>query len=98
MPDLNFQVEGAEPVAHAAAPLLAFKLRVTNADAQQHIHNIMLECQIRIEPTRRALPGGRTGTTARLVRRASALERYHAEYALDACPRDRSAVRGEYAR
>jgi hypothetical protein len=58
MLDLNFQVEGAEPIAHAAAPLLAFKLRVTNADPEQHIHNIMLECQIRIEPTRRSYNAG----------------------------------------
>ena len=29
MPDLNFQVIGAEPVRHAAEPLLLFKLRVT---------------------------------------------------------------------
>ena len=28
MPDLNFQIEGAEPVSFAAAPLLAFKLRL----------------------------------------------------------------------
>jgi uncharacterized protein DUF6084 len=54
MLDLNFQVEGAEPRAHAAAPLLAFRLRVTNADPEQHIHNVMLETQIRIEPTRRS--------------------------------------------
>jgi hypothetical protein len=53
MLDLNFQVEGAEPIARAAAPMLAFKLRATNADPEQQIHSIMLECQIRIEPTRR---------------------------------------------
>ena len=33
MPDLNFQVEGAEPQRFAAAPLLLFKLRVTEAVA-----------------------------------------------------------------
>jgi Family of unknown function (DUF6084) len=52
--DLNYQVEGAEPLEHAAAPMLALKLRVTNSDPQQQIHNILLECQIRIEPTRRS--------------------------------------------
>ena len=58
MLDLNFQVEGAQPVAHAAAPMLAFKLRVTNADSEQPIHNILLECQIRLEPTRRSYDEG----------------------------------------
>ena len=33
MPDLSFQVEGAEAVPFSAAPLLAFKLRIANADA-----------------------------------------------------------------
>lgn len=53
MPDLNFQVEGAEAVAHAAAPLLSFKLRVTNADAEEPVHSVALRCQIQIEATRR---------------------------------------------
>jgi len=53
MPDLNFQVEGAEAVAHAVAPLLSFKLRVTNADADEPIHTVALRCQIQIETMRR---------------------------------------------
>ena len=53
MPDLNFQVDGAEAPPFAAAPLLAFKLRVTNADQQEAIHSVMLRCQIRIEAPRR---------------------------------------------
>lgn len=53
MPDLNFQVEGAEAVAHAASPLLAFKLRVTNADADEPIQTVALRCQIQFETTRR---------------------------------------------
>ena len=53
MPDLNFQVEGAEAVAYAAAPLLSFKLRVTNAEADEPIHTVALRCQIQIEVTRR---------------------------------------------
>lgn len=53
MPDLSFQVEGAEAVAHAAAPLLAFKLRVTNADADEPIQTVALRCQIQFETTRR---------------------------------------------
>lgn len=53
MPDLNFQVEGVEAVAYAAAPLLSFKLRVTNADADEPIQTVALRCQIQIEATRR---------------------------------------------
>ncbi len=53
VPDLSFQVEGAEAVAYAAAPLLMFKLRVTNADAEEPINTIALRCQIQIETTRR---------------------------------------------
>ncbi|MDT7807791.1 MAG: hypothetical protein QOJ70_1604 [Acidobacteriota bacterium] len=53
MPDLNFQIEGAEAVAYAAAPLLTFKLRVTNAETNEPIHTVALRCQIQIEATRR---------------------------------------------
>ncbi|MDQ3585546.1 MAG: DUF6084 family protein [Acidobacteriota bacterium] len=53
MPDLNFQVEGAQALTYAAAPLLIFKLRITNADADEPIQTIALRCQIQIEPTRR---------------------------------------------
>jgi len=52
MPDLNFAVERVEPVSHAAAPLLAFTLRVTDADSEA-IQAVALRCQIRIEPTHR---------------------------------------------
>ena len=53
MPDLSFSVEGAAPIPFAAAPTLAFKLRITNADPAEHIQNILLACQIQIESTRR---------------------------------------------
>jgi hypothetical protein len=53
MIDLNFQIEGVEAPPHAAAPLLVFKLRVAEEQAQTPIHSIALRCQIRIEPTRR---------------------------------------------
>lgn len=53
MPDLNFQVESAEPVPYAASPLLALKLRVTNAVADETVHSVMLQCQIRLDVTRR---------------------------------------------
>ena len=53
MPDLSFQVEGAEVVANAATPLLAFKLRLTDANPEQTIHTVALRCQIQLEVTRR---------------------------------------------
>ena len=46
-------MEGAEAVAYAAAPLLSFKLRVTNAEGDEPIHTVALRCQIQIETTRR---------------------------------------------
>ena len=53
MPDLNFQVEGAEAVPFAASPLLNIKLRIVNGDAEELIQTIALRCQIQIEATRR---------------------------------------------
>ena len=58
MPDLNFQVQAAGPVAHAAAPLLAFRLEITNDDAAEQIHSIVLQCQIQIEVPRRGYSAG----------------------------------------
>ena len=55
MPELNFEVERAEPVPHAASPLLNFKLKITDVAgaAALSIPAVALRCQIRIEPTRR---------------------------------------------
>jgi hypothetical protein len=53
MPDLSFQVASAAASAYAAAPLLMFKLRITNADPAEAIQNVALRCQIQIEATRR---------------------------------------------
>jgi hypothetical protein len=53
MPDLSFHVECAEPVSFAAAPQLAIRLRLTNADPEETIHTVALRCQIQIEVTRR---------------------------------------------
>jgi hypothetical protein len=58
MPDLSFQVEGAEAVPFAASPMLAFKLRVANADAEEAIQSVALRCQIQIEATRRKYDAG----------------------------------------
>jgi Family of unknown function (DUF6084) len=53
MPELHFQIEGAEALAHAAAPLIALKLRVGNSPATETIHAITLRCQVQIEPAKR---------------------------------------------
>lgn len=53
MPNLSFQVEGAEPVPRAATPQLALKLRVANAEPDEAIHSIALQCQVHIEAPRR---------------------------------------------
>lgn len=53
MPELNFEVQGAEPVYHAIAPLLIFKLHVTNSNPDEPIHTIALRAQIQIDVTRR---------------------------------------------
>lgn len=53
MPDLSFKVEDATVIPFAAAPTLALKLRITNADFNQPIHTVALRCQIRLEVSRR---------------------------------------------
>lgn len=53
MADLSFEVEKAEVLPFAAVPVLVFKLRVTNGDPREPIHNVMLRCQIQLEVTRR---------------------------------------------
>ncbi|MBB5328763.1 DUF6084 family protein [Tunturiibacter gelidoferens] len=53
MPELHFQIEGAEAVPHAATPLIVLKLRITNFPATETIHAITLRCQVQIEPAKR---------------------------------------------
>src|ERR1700723_1973964 len=53
MPELHFQIEAAEAVPHAAAPLIALKLRITNLPASEEIHTLTLRCQVQIEPAKR---------------------------------------------
>ena len=49
-PDPTFEVLGAEPVAHAAAPTLKVLLRVSD---ERPLHAIALSAQINIDPARR---------------------------------------------
>jgi hypothetical protein len=53
MPDLQLSIEGAEVVPYAAAPLLAFKVRIANHPSDEVIHTLALRAQIQIEVSRR---------------------------------------------
>jgi hypothetical protein len=53
MPDLNFEVVGAEAPAFAAVPTLIFKLSIDSAIEQERIFTVALRCQIQINVTRR---------------------------------------------
>ena len=79
MPDLDFQVENAEPQRFAAAPLLRFGLRVAEAAAAgaapTPIHSVALRCQVRIEPARRRKLLGRLVRSQTRKRRLSGRDR-----------------------
>lgn len=53
MPGLSLSVEKAVAVPYAAAPTMAFQLRIVNPLAGQAIQNIALRCQILIEASHR---------------------------------------------
>lgn len=53
MPELDFQVAGVEPVRHAAAPALDFRLAISQNGEPAAIQSIALQCQIRIDARRR---------------------------------------------
>jgi hypothetical protein len=53
MPDLSFEVVGAEVPPFAAVPTLAFKLRIANANGQERISSVALRCQLQLAVTRR---------------------------------------------
>jgi hypothetical protein len=57
MPELSFEVAGAQPERSAATPLLLFQLRIAEVRAAgarpTPIQSVLLRCQVRIEPARR---------------------------------------------
>lgn len=57
MVDLDFAIEDVKVEKHSAAPLLLFALRLVNRTPEFPVLNVMLNCQIRIEPTRRRYDG-----------------------------------------
>jgi hypothetical protein len=54
MTDLSFRIEGVQVERFAAAPSMVFDVAIDCRDASRSIRNVMLQCQIRIETTRRA--------------------------------------------
>jgi Family of unknown function (DUF6084) len=53
MVDLVFVGKGAEPERHAMAPTLLLRVSVANMTPRIKVENILLQCQVRIEATRR---------------------------------------------
>ena len=53
MPNLGFEVESVTSMRESATPVLVFRLRVTNAPAEEQIHSISLQVQLHIQPGRR---------------------------------------------
>ncbi len=57
MPDLEFRVDGAAPVAYCTTPTLGFKLYISNS-SEEAIQSVALNCQVRIEAQRRRYGAG----------------------------------------
>jgi hypothetical protein len=53
VPELSFQIEGAEALAYSAVPAIALKLRIGNTPAEQPVHTVVLKCQVQIDPAKR---------------------------------------------
>lgn len=49
MPDLTLQVTGVEPATRGLAPLLRFKVQVTNSPANECVHAVLLSAQIQFQ-------------------------------------------------
>ncbi|MGJ0426383.1 DUF6084 family protein [Methylocystis sp.] len=57
MVDLDFRIEDVKVEKYSAAPLLLFALHVVNKTPDLPVLNVMLNCQIRIQPARRRYDG-----------------------------------------
>lgn len=53
MPDLSFEITGAEAVIYSALPMLNFKMRIDNAIEHEQIQSINIKCQIMLAVTKR---------------------------------------------
>ncbi len=54
MPELNFKITGVEPASRGIAPLLHFKLEITNTPETEAIQSVMLQSQIQIQAPQRS--------------------------------------------
>ncbi len=54
MPDLTFQVTGAEAVSNGITPLLHFKLRISNNPSDELVQALILQAQIQVQPAQRS--------------------------------------------
>lgn len=54
MPDLHFAVEDVAPKPYTSVPAIAVQLRVSNSEAHEAVHSIMLNCQVQLRPLGRA--------------------------------------------
>jgi len=53
MPDLSFEVTGAEAAIYSVLPMLIFKMRIANVSGEERIQNVNLKCQIMLSVTKR---------------------------------------------
>jgi Family of unknown function (DUF6084) len=53
MPDLSFEITGAEIAPYSVLPTLIFKLGIANESEEERIHNVNLKCQIMLNVTKR---------------------------------------------
>jgi hypothetical protein len=58
MPELSFQIQGVEAAPFSATPQLNLRILIKSAEPGTPIQNILLQCQIQIEPARRKYEGG----------------------------------------
>ena len=54
MPELTFHIRGIEPAFYSATPLLILKVGLSSSEAHTTIQSVLLQCQIQIQPSRRA--------------------------------------------
>jgi hypothetical protein len=54
MPDLDFEIVGVEAAVRGLAPLIHFKLRITNQPPNEIIQSVILQAQIQIQAPQRS--------------------------------------------
>jgi hypothetical protein len=54
MPELSFDIVGAEAGARGLTPMVVFKLRITSSTPEERVESVILRTQIQIEPGRRS--------------------------------------------